>query len=121
MEKWSFPQNPWVRRMVTRIADECLIKSLEPNGAVIANAYGILQIEFDELASKSPIVARVLQFAVACNAITLVPHHNCQGEIWCLLELGGVALLKHGLTLRRGGFIKGNAARLGGFIGEDGR
>ena len=118
MEKWSFPQDSAVRRMVTRIAGECLAKSLEPNGAVIANAFGIPQAEFDELARNVPAVARVLQFAVAYNAVTLVPHHNCQGEVWCLLELGGVALLKHGLTLKRGGFLKGNAARLGEFIAE---
>jgi hypothetical protein len=119
MEKWSFPQDSAVRRMVMRIADECLNKSLEPNGAVIASAFGIPQAEFDALPKNAPVVARVLQFAVAYNAITLVPHHNCQGEVWCLLELGGVALLKNGLTLKRGGFIKGTAPRLREFIAED--
>lgn len=119
MEKWSFPQYPSVRRLVTRIADECLKKSLEPNGAVLASAFAIPQAEFDKLPGNDPTVARVLQFAVAYNAITLVPHHNCQGEVWCLLELGGVALLKHGLTLKRGGFIKGTASRLGEFIAEE--
>lgn len=119
MEKWSFPQDSAVKRMVRRIADECLTKSLEPNGAVIANAFGIPQTEFDALPKSAPPVARALQFAVAYNAITLVPHHNCQGEVWCLLELGGIALLKYGLTLKRGGFIKGTAARLREFIAED--
>lgn len=119
MEKWSFPQDSSVRRLVTRIADECLKKSLEPNGAVIASAFAIPQSEFDSLPKNDPTVARVLQFAVAYNAITLVPNHNCQDEVWCLLELGGVALLKYGLTLKRGGFIKGTAARLGGFVAED--
>lgn len=119
MEKWSFPQHPAVRRMVARIAGECLDKSLEPNGAVLANAFGIPQAEFDALPKSAPTVARVLQFAVAYNAITLVPNHNCQDEVWCLLELGGVALLKYGLTLKRGGFIKGTAARLGEFVAED--
>lgn len=119
MEKWSFPQDSSVRRLVTRIANECQKKSMEPNGAVIASAFGIPQTEFNELAKNIPAVARVLQFAVAYNAITLVPHHNCQGEVWCLLELGGIALLKHGLTLKRGGFIKGTALRLGEFIAEN--
>lgn len=119
MEKWSFPQHPAVRRVVERIAAECADKSLEPNGAVIANAFGIPQAEFDALPKSDPAAARVLQFAVAYNAITLVPNHNCQNEVWCLLELGGVALLKYGLTLKRGGFIKGTAARLGEFVAED--
>lgn len=120
MEKWSFPQDSSVRRLVARLAGECLKKSLEPNGAVIASAFAIPQAEFDALPKNDPAVARVLQFAVAYNAITLVPHHNQGGEIWCLLELGGVALLKYGLTLRRGGFIPGEAARLREFIAEGG-
>ncbi len=118
IEKWSFPQDSSVKRLVARIAQECLSKSLEPNGAVIANAIGIPQSEFDSLAQTDPVVARVLQFAVAYNAITLVPNHNCQNEEWCLLELGGIGLLKHGLTLMRGGFIKGTAARLREYVME---
>lgn len=118
MEKWSFPQDASVRRLVTRIAEECLKKSSEPNGAVIASAIAIPQAEFDALPTSDPTVARVLQFAVAYNAVTLVPHHNQGGVVWCLLELGGVALLKYGLTLRRGGFIPSEAARLREFIAE---
>jgi hypothetical protein len=119
MEKWDFPQDSAVRRMVKRIADLCMKKSLEPNGAVIANAIGISQAEFEKLGKSAPDVARVLQFAVAYNAITLVPHYTCQDEVWCLLELGGVALLKYGLTLKRGGFIKGTATRLAEFVAEE--
>ncbi|HKI33637.1 MAG TPA: hypothetical protein VKA46_17415 [Gemmataceae bacterium] len=118
MEKWDYPQESAVRRVVHRIAELCLRKSLEPNGAVIANAFGIPQAEFDTLAHSASETARTLQFAVAYNAITLVPNHSCKNKEWCLLELGGVALLKFGLTLKRGGFIEGNAALLGEFTKE---
>jgi len=120
MEKWDFPQDTAVKRLVHKIAGLCLEKSQEPNGAVIANAYGILQSEFDGLAKSRPQVARALQFAVAYNAVTLVPHHLCQTKEWCLLELGGVALLKYGLTLKRGGFVKGTAGQLAEFVAEAG-
>ena len=118
MERWDYPHEAAVRRLVHRIAGLCLEKSLEPNGAVIANAFGIPQAQFDVLARSAPETARVLQFAVAYNALTLVPNHSCKNKEWCLLELGGVALLKYGLTLKRGGFIEGNAATLGEFVKE---
>jgi hypothetical protein len=115
---WSFPQVDLVRVLTEKIADRCLGKSLEPNGAVIANAFGIPQAEFGSLAKSHPSLARVLQFAVAYNAITLVPYYPCKKKEWCLLELGGPVLLKHGLTLKRGGFIEGTAADLVRFLAE---
>jgi hypothetical protein len=118
IEAWSFPNDETVRRLVKTVAERCLQKSLEPNGAVIANAYGIPQREFDTLAETNAALARILQFAVAYNAITLVPHHLCKNKEWCLLELGGMGLLKYGLTIKRGGFIEGNVAQLVDFVKE---
>ena len=118
IEAWNFPHDQTVRRLVKEIAERCLQKSLEPSGKVIANAYGIPQGEFDSLAATFPELARVLQFAVAYNAVTLVPHRIAKDKEWCLLELGGMVLLCYGLTLKRGGFIEGAAADLAGFIQE---
>ena len=38
MDKWDYPQESSVRRVVQNIADLCLKKSMEPNGAVTVRA-----------------------------------------------------------------------------------
>lgn len=111
---WNFPQHWPVRRLCSYVAERCLTVSLEGNAPLGAgaNSYGIPQEEFQTVAQSHPDLAAVLQFGVAYNAFTLVPRYDCKGKEWCLIELGGVVILKYGLTLKRGGFLEGSALEL---------
>ncbi len=118
INKWSFPYFQQVKHLVMEIGKRCVSVTQEPNGWLTPNAYGVPQEDFDRLAKDHADLARVLQFAVAYNAVLLVPNYKQGSKLWCLLELGGMVILFHGLSLKRGGFIEGDARELAAMIEE---
>jgi hypothetical protein len=120
VESWNFPHFDKVRLLVGYIADRCLEESLEPNAWLDAgaNAYGILQFEFDTIMSASPNLSTILKFGLAYNALSLNPNYDCKNKRWCLIQLGGLPILHFGLTLRRGGFIEGSLEDLEKAVGR---
>lgn len=108
MKAWSFPYYQQVRSLVNLIGGRCVAESLRPTAWLGsgANAFGVPQAEFDQVTSISADLSNVLKYGMAYNAFSLVPNYECQGKVWCLIELGGIPCLSYGLTLKRGGFIK---------------
>jgi hypothetical protein len=99
--------------VVEALGERCRATTLEPNGWLRPNAYGIPNDEFLAIPKERPALARILQFGAAYNAWSLRPNYGQGYKKWCLLELGGAVILKYGLSLRRGGFLEGTVAELG--------
>lgn len=121
IEDWDFPECRRVRMLVDGMATACLAKSLEGNAPLRggANAFGIPQDEFNAIPRRDAQLARVLQFGVAYNAFSLLPNHATKGKTWCLIELGGIPILRYGLTLNRGGFLERRATDLKRLLSEE--
>lgn len=125
IEAWDFPHVRHVRTLIDGIAVQCRAKSLEPTAPLGGGAQGlgVPQEQFDALVRSGPDtppayqqLAEVLQFGVAYNAITVVQNHSVKHKKWCVIELGGAALVKNGLTLRRGGFIESRVEALASLV-----
>jgi len=122
LKSWSFPECENVRTLIKLISSHCLNETLKDNAPLGAgaNAYGILQSEFDELPQKHERLAQVLQFGIAYNAIQLAPNHKTKRKLWCLVELGGASILHYGLPFYRGGFIEGSVGELSDVLARRG-
>lgn len=121
LEKYDYPYAKDALALADALAKPCLARTLEPNASLAggANAVGILQEEFEQIPTRYPRLAAVLQFAVAYNVITLAQNYGQGGKLWCLLELGGCVNIKHGLTLRRGGFLERTAAAIDALLPDE--
>jgi hypothetical protein len=118
---WRFPERKSVRRLVEAIAKECVDKALEPNASLGGgpNAIGIRQDEFRRIPTDFPQLAEVLKYAVGYNAVHIKRDHSTKHELWCLIELGGVALIRHGLSFRRGNFLERDVDALNSMLTRD--
>ena len=108
VDLWSFPFSTGIRKLIDRVAADCLSISKEANASLGsgANAVGIPEAEMSELLASDSELALALKYAIAYGAIIAVRDYGQGNKLWCLLELSGPVCLKFGLTLKRGGFLE---------------
>lgn len=117
-DEWNFPEASNVRLMLAGIARRCEAATDTPNAYLNAgaNAMGIPMAEFNKLRDAKPALATVIKFGVAYSSFSLSLDRTVKNKQWCIITLGGVACLRHGLTLALGGFVEGNADELWSFL-----
>lgn len=118
IQKWNFPLSDKVRLLLEFIGNQALEMSLRPNAPLSdgANAYGVLGMDYDRIEKDFPQLGQVLHYAMAYNAITVIPEYSCKNQIWTLIELGGYPTIKKGLTFKRGGFVEGKSATINNYL-----
>jgi hypothetical protein len=120
IDRWNFPHSDAVRHLIDFIASRCKARTLEPNAPLDdgANAFGIPQSEMDRFQKEGGRLISVLHYALAYNALSLTENYDCKRKTWCLFQLGGLPILRNGLTFGRGGFCEGHLSELIASIGE---
>jgi len=118
IDAWRFRERRLVKALVDGIAKECIAKALEPTASLGGgpNAFGILQEEFEQIPRDYPRLGEVLKYGVGYNAIHLKRDHGTKHSQWCLVELGGVAIISNGLSFRRGNFLERSSKDLARLI-----
>ena len=106
VKEWSFPHALTVRRIVKKLAEICLERSLEKTAPLGggANGIGIEQNAFTHVL-EYPKLVEALRYGIGYNAFTLIPGRRAKGKLWTVLELSGPVIAAYGLTTRRGGFV----------------
>ncbi len=118
IEQWNFPEASTVRRLVAGIASRCEKATDLPNAYLKsgANAFGIPMADFDTLRDSNTPLAVAIKYGVAYSVFSLSLDRTVKDMQWCLITLGGVACLHHGLTFALGGFVEGTARELHAMI-----
>jgi hypothetical protein len=121
IDEWRFPERKRVRLLVDGIASECIEKTREATASLGGgpNAFGIPQEEFQKIPSEYPRLAEVLKYGVGYNAIHVKQDHGTKHATWCLVELGGIAILNHRLSFRRGNFLERTSKDLARLIADE--
>ncbi|QIZ99877.1 hypothetical protein [Leifsonia sp. PS1209] len=121
IQAWDFPHSKAIRKLTEAIATICVARSLEVT-APLGHGAGGVGVDLDEwehITTTHPKLAQVLQFAIAYNALNMVPEQNTKSQKWCLLELTGTVRLHYGLTLNRGGWVPTTLDDLSEMIGGE--